>query len=146
MIRCAIINTKTNAVENVIEYDVQPTSPPPGFDGNYIAVANDAAGTDWTWTGTALVAPIAPPPIPVPQLVLSQDLVAQFTVADYALIKAATAANDRFGLLWAALQAQNDPMVVTNARFLAGWSALVTVLGQTRMSAISSALGVTIDS
>jgi hypothetical protein len=47
-------------------------------------------------------------------------------------------------LLWASLQAQKDPMVVTNARFLAGWSALVQVLGAPRMTAIATALGVTI--
>jgi len=35
-------------------------------------------------------------------------------------------------------------MIVTNARFLAGWSALVTVLGQARMTAIASALNVTV--
>jgi len=35
-------------------------------------------------------------------------------------------------------------MEVTNARFQSGWSALVTVLGQTRMNAIATALNVTV--
>jgi hypothetical protein len=97
----------------------------------------------------------------VPESVLSQDLMAQFTATDVATIlvaldnEAAQAKTDLaaarvpaapLNQLWAALQAQKDPMIVTNARFLAGWSALVTVLGQTRMSAISSALGVIIGS
>ena len=87
--------------------------------------------------------PYAAPPAP-PASILSQDLMAQFTVADYGTIKAAVAASDPFGLLWVSLQTQKDPMIVTNARFLSGWSALVSVLGQPRMTAISTALGVTI--
>jgi len=84
------------------------------------------------------------PPAPLPQSVLSQDLMAQFSVADYTAIVSAVSANPALGLLWASLQAQHDPMIVTNARFQAGWSALVTVLGAPRMSAIATALGVTI--
>lgn len=80
----------------------------------------------------------------VPQTVLSQDLMAQFTADDAGLIQTAIAGNTQFWLLWSAMQAQRDPMLVTNARFLAGWSALVTVLGQPRMDAIATALGVTI--
>jgi hypothetical protein len=79
-----------------------------------------------------------------PQTVLSQDLMAQFTAADAAAIQAAVAGNVQFWLLWSAMQAQKDPMIVTNARFLAGWSALITVLGAPRMTAIATALGVTI--
>jgi len=87
-----------------------------------------------------LIASNPPPPISV----LSQDLMAQFTVADYAAIKTAIASNDAFGLLWASLQAQRDPMMVSNARFQAGWAALVSVLGAPRMSAIATALSITI--
>jgi hypothetical protein len=36
-------------------------------------------------------------------------------------------------------------MVVQNARFQAGWAALVQVLGQPRMSTIATALGLTIE-
>jgi hypothetical protein len=79
-----------------------------------------------------------------PQSVLSQDLMAQFTAADYTAIKAAIATNDQFGLLWASLQAQKDPMTITKPRFKAGWAALVQVLGAARMTAIATALGVTI--
>jgi hypothetical protein len=86
--------------------------------------------------------PYVPPA--VPQSVLSQDLMAQFTVADFTAIKSAVAANDAFGLLWASLQAQRDPMMVSNARFQAGWAALVTVLGASRMIAIAGALGITV--
>jgi hypothetical protein len=83
-------------------------------------------------------------PDPAPAQVLSQDLMAQFTAADAALIQAAIAGNVQFWLLWSAMSAQRDPMIVTNARFLAGWSALIQVLGQPRMTAIAAALNVTI--
>lgn len=81
---------------------------------------------------------------PTPQTVLSQDLMAQFTAADATLIQTAIASDAQFWLLWSAMQAQKDPMVITNARFLAGWAALVQVLGQPRMTAIATALNITV--
>ena len=86
----------------------------------------------------------AQPSVATPSQVFSQDLIAQFTVADYTMIKAAIASNDAMALMWAQMQAQKDPMIVTNARFVAGWAALVQVLGQSRMTAIALALGATI--
>ena|ERR1700730_17548992 len=144
MIRYAIINTTTKKIENVVEYASTPSSPPPGFSADYIAVANAGVGPEWTWNGAALAPPVIVPPPAPPQTVLSQDLMAQFTVADFTAIKTAVANSDNFGLLWASLQAQKDPMIITKPRFKAGWSALITVLGATRMAAIATALGVTI--
>src|ERR1035437_4538669 len=46
--------------------------------------------------------------------VLSQDLMAQLTVADYTTIKAALATSDAMALMLAQMQAQRDPMIVTN--------------------------------
>lgn len=96
------------------------------------------------WLAAGNVPDPAPPVVPTPQTVLSQDLMAQFTAADAAAIQTAVAANVNFWLLWQAMAAQKDPMIVTNARFLAGWSALVQVLGQPRMTAIATALNVTV--
>jgi hypothetical protein len=79
-----------------------------------------------------------------PQSILSQDLMAQLTADDATKIQAAVSANPQFWLLWSAMQAQKDPMVITNARFLAGWAALKQVLGSDRMAAIATALGVTL--
>ncbi|OAF09882.1 hypothetical protein AYJ54_11800 [Bradyrhizobium centrolobii] len=45
-------------------------------------------------------------------------------------------------LLWWSFLAQRDPMAISNDRFRAGWSALVSVLGAPRMTAIAAALGV----
>jgi hypothetical protein len=124
--------------------------------------AVDSSGIRWydqtqtQPTATEIASYVPPPP---PATVSSQDLMAQFTAADVATITvalgneatqakadlaAARVPAAPLNQLWAALQTQKDPMTVTNPRFLAGWSALVQVLGQARMSAISSALGVTV--
>lgn len=84
------------------------------------------------------------PDAPLPESVMSQDLMAQFTAADAAAIQAAIGSSVQLWLLWSSLQAQRDPMLVTNGRFLAGWGALVQVLGQKRMDEIAAALNVTV--
>jgi hypothetical protein len=142
--RYAIIDVAAGKVINVVQYNAAPSNPPPGFDAGIIAVQSDVVGPDWSWSGTTLVASPAPAIAPLPQTVLSQDLMAQFTVADYSAIKTAIAGSDQFGLMWSAMQAQKDPMLITNARFLAGWNALVQILGQPRMTQIATTLNVTI--
>ena len=144
MQRFAIVDPNAGKVLTVVEYEAAPSNPPPGFDVGIVAIQSDIVGGDWTWNGTALVPPAAPVVPPFPETVLSQDLMAQFTAADASAIQAAIAANVSFWLLWQALTAQRDPMIVTNARFLAGWNVLVQVLGQARMTAIATALGVTV--
>lgn len=86
--------------------------------------------------------PPAPAPITLPAQILSQDLMAQFTTEDAAKIKDAVSNNTQLWLLWSAMQAQSNPMVVTNARFLAGWQALTSVLGSARMAEIATTLGI----
>lgn len=86
--------------------------------------------------------PYAPPV--VPETILSQDLMAQFTADDAGKIRAAVLANDQFWLLWSALQAQKDPIDITSNRFVQGWASLVQVLGQQRMDAIAAALDIVI--
>lgn len=81
---------------------------------------------------------------PKPQLVLPQDLIAQFTVDDATKIQTAVAGNISFWLLWQAMTAQRDPMSVSNDRFRQGWTALTSVLGADRMTAIATALQITI--
>ena len=96
----------------------------------------------WAAAGNTADPYVAPPPPPAQ--FLPQDLMAQFAPADMVKITAAINADatGQVQLLWFAMVAQRDPMVVTNPRVLAGWSALVTVLGQDRMNAIATALAV----
>ena len=61
---------KDGKVENIIEYDAQPTTPPPGFDDSYIAVQADKVSPGWLYENGAFVdttppaAPIVMPPAP----------------------------------------------------------------------------------
>lgn len=105
-------------------------------------------GSTTAFDGTKVIVTITyestPSIVPPPAQITSQDLMAQFTAADAAEIQAAVSGNAQFWLLWSAMQAQKDPMIVTNPRFLAGWVALTQVLGAPRMAAIAAALNVTI--
>jgi hypothetical protein len=144
MQRYAIVDPMAGKVINVVDYEAAPTNPPPGFEDGIIAVQSDAAEPGWDWDGTRLVEPPAPPASDPPQMVLAQDLMAHFAPADITSIQAAISGRADLALLWYSLLAQRDPMHVTNERFLAGWRALIDVLGIDRMNAIAAALGVTV--
>lgn len=113
-----------------------------------ILVALDPKSTDadavafqaWLSGGNVLGAPVRLPAVSV----VSQDLMAQFTTDDLTKIKAAVDTNIQFWGLWSAMTTQKDPMVIANARFQAGWAALVQVLGADRMAAIATALNITV--
>src|ERR1700751_5296071 len=85
------------------------------------SIPNDPLNRDradynaWLAPGTT-PDPYVPPPAP-PQTVLPQDLMAQLTAADATAIQSAISGNVQFWLLWNAMTAQKDPMVVSNARF-----------------------------
>ena len=51
-------------VINIIQYDSQPTNPPPGFESPIIAVQSDTAGPGWTYINGVFIAPYIPPPTP----------------------------------------------------------------------------------
>lgn len=58
--RYAIINTNTNIVENVVEYDNIPINPPPGFENNYIAIDSDIANPGWEYKNNQFIDPTPP--------------------------------------------------------------------------------------
>jgi hypothetical protein len=47
MQRYAIV--KNGVVVNVIEYESQPTTPPPGFESGHAAIQADAVGPGWNY-------------------------------------------------------------------------------------------------
>jgi len=60
--RYAIINNIN--VVNVIDYNEQPTNPPPGFEEPIIAVQSDEAQIGWTYVDNQFIAPAQPAPTP----------------------------------------------------------------------------------
>ena len=57
-------------VINVIDYDEQPSNPPPGFESPIIAVQSDTAGPGWTYVDGQFIAP--PTPAPTPEELIAQ--------------------------------------------------------------------------
>ena len=55
MKRYAIIDG--SQVINAIEYETDPSNPPPGFPDGIIAVQSDTAGPGWTYANGVLTAP-----------------------------------------------------------------------------------------
>lgn len=110
--------------------------------GTFVPI-DDATYVEWSTIDENFISPVDDF-ASIPQFARSQDLMTQFTSDDLTKIKAAIDANIQFWGFWSALQAQADPMFVSSARFQAGWTALVQVLGVTRMNAIAIALKITI--
>ena len=55
-------------VINAIDYDEQPSNPPPGFEEPIIAIQSDTASPGWTYVDGQFIAPPAPvPPTPTPE-------------------------------------------------------------------------------
>ena len=51
---------KNGVVVNVIEYDSQPTTPPPGFEAGHIAIQADAVSPGWVYTNGQFTDPNPP--------------------------------------------------------------------------------------
>jgi hypothetical protein len=80
---------KDKKVENIIEYDAQPTTPPPGFDDGYIAVQADRASPGWLYENGAFIDTTPPAEIIVlpPVKTLTEQILA--SPADLAALKQA---------------------------------------------------------
>jgi hypothetical protein len=57
-------------VVNIIQYEEQPSSPPPGFEEPIIAVQSDTAQIGWTYVDGQFIAP--PQPAPTPEQLIAQ--------------------------------------------------------------------------
>jgi hypothetical protein len=135
-----VIDGKGNIINSIVLEDGARWSPP---EGCMVAVGEYEIGG--TYISGVYTPPPAPPPPPLPPAtILPQDLMAQFTAGDAGKIQTAVNGNAQQWLLWQAFTAQRDPMVVPGERFLAGWNALVGILGQDRMNAIAAALKITV--
>ena len=57
---------KDGSVINIIEYDAQPTTPPPGFDAGHEAIQADAVSPGWVYANGAFTNPNPPVVIEMP--------------------------------------------------------------------------------
>ncbi len=48
---------KDNKIINVVDYESQPSNPPPGFGSGHIAVQHDQAGSNWTYNNGVFTSP-----------------------------------------------------------------------------------------
>ena len=80
---------KDGKVENVIEYEAQPTTPPPGFEDGYTAVQADRVSPGWLYENGAFVdtTPTADPIVMPPAPTLAEQILA--SPADLAALKQA---------------------------------------------------------
>ena len=62
--RYAIV--KDSVVINVIEYESQPTTPPPGFEDGHVAIQADTVSIGWTYANGIFTNPNPPEVIEMP--------------------------------------------------------------------------------
>lgn len=55
LIKHCIVDTNTNKVVNIIEYETEQTGVPPGHEDHYLCVASAVAGIDWDYVDGKLV-------------------------------------------------------------------------------------------
>ena len=57
---------KNGIVINTVEYDAQPTTPPPGFEEGHVAVQTNAASIGWVYANGQFTDPNPPEVIEMP--------------------------------------------------------------------------------
>jgi hypothetical protein len=57
---------KDGVVVNVIEYEAQPSTPPPGFEAGHVAIQADAVSPGWTYANGTFTDPNPPEVVDMP--------------------------------------------------------------------------------
>ncbi len=57
---------KDGVVVNIIEYEAQPSTPPPGFETGYVAIQADAVSPGWHYANGTFTNPNPPEVIEMP--------------------------------------------------------------------------------
>ena len=84
--RYAIV--KDGVVVNVIEYESQPTTPPPGFDEGNQAIQTDNVSIGWTYANGQFTDPNPPEVIDMPAIKSLTDMIME-SPTELAKLKAA---------------------------------------------------------
>jgi len=66
---------KDGMVVNVIEYEEQPTAPPPGFEEGHTAVQADAVSIGWTYANGTFTDPNPPEIVQMPPMPTLTDMI-----------------------------------------------------------------------
>ena len=70
---------KNGIVVNLIEYNEQPATPPPGFEDGHIAIQSDSASVGWTYANGQFTDPNPPTSETFTQLSLADAILANPT-------------------------------------------------------------------
>jgi len=70
---------KNGIVVNVVEYNEQPATPPPGFEDGYQAVQSDSASIGWTYANGQFTDPNPPVLQTFPSVSLADAILADPT-------------------------------------------------------------------
>jgi len=73
MQRYAIV--KDDLVVNVIEYESQPTTPPPGFESGHVAIQSDVVSPGWKYVNGQFTNPNPPEVIEMPAPTSLTDMI-----------------------------------------------------------------------
>lgn len=98
-------------VINIIDYEEQPSNPPPGFESPIIAVQSDTAQIGWTYVDGQFIAP--PTPIPVPPT--PKELIAQCKTTATGILQL----TDWTSIADVGDPAKANPYLVNQAEFIA---------------------------
>ena len=66
---------KNGVVVNVIEYEAQPSTPPPGFEAGYVAIQTDHVSIGWTYANNQFTDPNPAQAIQMPTSVSLTDMI-----------------------------------------------------------------------
>jgi hypothetical protein len=65
---------KNGVVVNVIEYEAQPSTPPPGFEAGHVAIQADAVSPGWNYANGTFTNPNPPEVIEMPAMSAAKSL------------------------------------------------------------------------
>jgi hypothetical protein len=79
---------KDGVVINVIEYEAQPSTPPPGFEAGHVAIQADRVNPGWTYANGTFTDPNPPEVVEMPTPMSLTDMILA-DPAELAKLKAA---------------------------------------------------------
>jgi hypothetical protein len=79
---------KDGVVVNVIEYEAQPSTPPPGFEAGHVAIQADAVSPGWNYANGTFTNPNPPEIVEMPAPKSLTDMILE-SPTELAKLKAA---------------------------------------------------------